>query len=97
MASKVALNLRRWRIACATHDVENPSHPPAYGIGISHFDMQRLDFEEGETLWPGVKIYVDGKTSGNFRVLCAAEEDHDKTAEAEAEVTVDAVGELVEV
>lgn len=73
-AAKMALNLRRMRQAVATHDVENPTHT-SYGIGVSFYDLQRLGFEEGEELWDGIHIEVDGKGSGNFRVLCDGEHD----------------------
>lgn len=68
--AKMAKNLRAFRIAVNAHDRENPSHDPAYGIGVSHFDLERLAFDEGEELWSGVTIQVDGKASGNFRVIC---------------------------
>lgn len=73
--SKIAKNLERWRRAVATHDVENPTHT-SYGIGLSQFDLDRLGLEDGEELWPEIRVEVDGKTSGNFRVLCDG--DHDE-------------------
>jgi hypothetical protein len=66
---RIALNLRRFREAVFAHERENPTHN-AYGIGLAAFDLERLGFEEGEELWPGVRVEVDGKTAGNFRVLC---------------------------
>lgn len=69
--AKVAKNLRAFRIAVAAHDRENPApHSPAHGIGLSGFDLGRLGFDDGEELWPGVRVRVDGRTTGNFRVLC---------------------------
>lgn len=80
---KIAKNLERFAQAVAAHDRENPTHT-AYGIGLSHYDMERLGFDEGETVLPGITIHTDGKTSGNFRVLCDGE--HDEGAvEAERE------------
>jgi hypothetical protein len=70
----MGLNLRRWRQAVATHDVENPSHE-SYGIGLAFFDLERLGLTEGEELWPGYTVQVDGKATGNFRVLCDGEHD----------------------
>jgi hypothetical protein len=67
---KIALNLERWKAGVNAHDRENPSHDPAYGIGMSYFDIDRLGLDVGEELWPGVAIYDDGGTTGNFRVLC---------------------------
>lgn len=68
--AKTAANLRAFRIAVNSHDRENPTHEPAYGIGMAHFDIERLGFEEGEELWSGVTISCDGKATGNFRVIC---------------------------
>lgn len=70
-----AKNLRRFRIAVGTHDVENPTHT-SYGIGVNAFDLEQLGFEEGEELWAGIRIEIDGGVSGNFRVLCDG--DHDE-------------------
>jgi hypothetical protein len=86
--AKVAKNLERFAIAIAAHDRENPTHT-AYGIGLSHFDMERLGFEEGEEVLPGITIQCDAGVSGNFRVLCDAEHDEGLT-EAEQE-TVEAI------
>ncbi len=98
--SRIAKNLERWRRAVATHDIENPTHT-SYGIGLSQFDLDRLGLEDGEELWPGIRIEVDGKTSGNFRVLCDG--DHDEcdlrvkeAREAEPVNAVAAERELVE-
>ena len=85
---KVAKNLERFAQAVAAHDRENPTHT-AYGIGLAHFDMERLGFEEGETVLPGITIHADGKTSGNFRVLCDGE--HDEGAVESEEEVVEAV------
>jgi Holliday junction resolvase RusA-like endonuclease len=70
-ASKIALNLERFRVAVNSHDRENPPpHGPAYGIGLAFFDMDRLGLEEGEMILPGIKVECDGGQSGNLRVLC---------------------------
>lgn len=81
---KIAKNLERFARAIAAHDRENPTHT-AYGIGMSHFDIERLGFEEGEEVLPGITIHTDGGVSGNFRVLCDGEHD-EQASEAEAEV-----------
>ena len=88
--SKIAKNLQAFRIAVNVHDRENPDHS-AYGIGLAHFDMERLGFDEGEQVLPGITIHVDGGTTGNFRVLCDAEHDGNAEEVEEAEV-VEAVG-----
>jgi hypothetical protein len=82
---KIAKNLERFAQAVAAHDRENPTHT-AYGIGLAHFDMERLGLEEGEEILPGITIHVDGGVSGNFRVLCDGEHD-----EEESEVEQEAV------
>jgi len=84
---KIAKNLERFAQALAAHDRENPTHN-AYGIGLSYFDLERLSLEEGEEILPGIKIYVDGGVSGNFRILCDGEHDEDEEEEQEEEVVV---------
>src|ERR1700726_3639886 len=74
---KIAKNLERFAQAVAAHVRENPTHT-AYGIGLAHFDLERLGFEEGEEGLPGVTIHVGGGGSGNFRVLCDAQHDEDE-------------------
>ncbi|MFL5844773.1 MAG: hypothetical protein ACJ762_08780 [Solirubrobacteraceae bacterium] len=86
--SKVAKNLQAFQIALNAHDRENPDHT-AYGIGLAYFDMERLGFDEGETILPGITIHGDGGTTGNFRVLCDGQ--HEENAEETEEEVVDAV------
>ncbi|HWI08873.1 MAG TPA: hypothetical protein VNT54_15325 [Solirubrobacteraceae bacterium] len=81
---KIAANLRAFQIALNAHDRENPTHT-AYGIGLAHFDMERLGFDEGEEVLPGITIHADGGVSGNFRVLCDGDHLEERAAE-EAEV-----------
>jgi hypothetical protein len=76
---KIAKNIERFAQAVASHDRENPTHR-AYGIGLAHFDLERLGFDEGEEILPGITIHTDGGVSGNFRVLCDG--DHDEEASA---------------
>ena len=83
---KIAKNLERFAQAVAAHDRENPTHT-AYGIGLSHFDLERLGLEEGEEILPGIRIEVDGGVSGNFRVLCDGDHDEElEESEAEEEI-----------
>ena len=86
--SKVAKNLQAFQIAVNVHDRENPTHT-AWGIGLAHFDMERLGFEEGEEILPGITIHADGGTTGNFRVLCDGQ--HDEEAEEAEEQVAEAV------
>src|SRR3712207_2551977 len=83
--SKIAKNLEAFQIAINVHDRENPDHT-AYGIGLAHFDMERLGFEEGETVLPGITIHGDGGVTGNFRVLCDGQHEEDSEEVEEAEV-----------
>ena len=85
---KVAANLRAFAIALNSHDRENPTHT-AHGIGLAHFDMERLGFEEGEEILPGITIHADDGVTGNFRVLCDG--DHLEEMQAEQAEVVDAV------
>ncbi len=85
---KIAKNLERFAQAVAAHDRENPSHT-AHGIGLAHFDLERLGFEEGEEILPGITIHADGGVTGNFRVLCDGE--HEDAREAEEQEVVEAI------
>ena len=87
---KVAANLRAFQIALNAHDRENPTHT-AHGIGLAHFDMERLGFDEGEQVLPGITIHADGGVTGNFRVLCDGLHD-DEVEQVESEEVVEAVG-----
>ena len=82
--SKIAKNLEAFQMALNAHDRENPDHT-AYGIGLAHFDMERLGFDEGETILPGITIHGDSGVTGNFRVLCDGQhtENEDEVAQDE--------------
>ncbi len=86
--SKIAKNLRAFAIAVNSHDRENPTHN-AYGIGLTHFDMERLGFDEGEEILPGITIHGDNGVSGNFRVLCDG--DHENEIAEEVVEVVEAI------
>lgn len=85
---KIAKNLERFAQAVAAHDRENPTHT-AHGIGLAHFDMERLGFEEGEEILPGITIHADSGVTGNFRVICDGQ--HDEGREESEEETVELV------
>ena len=74
----------------AAHDRENPDHH-TWGIGMAHFDIERLGLEEGEEILPGIVLQADGGVTGQFRVLCDG--DHDEGEVEEEEEVVDAVAE----
>jgi hypothetical protein len=82
---KIAKNLERFAQAVSAHDRENPTHN-AYGIGLAHFDMERLGFEEGEEILPGITIHADRGVTGNFRVLCDGQHDEGLTEAEEQAV-----------
>jgi len=81
---KIAKNLERFAQAVSAHDRENPTHT-AHGIGLTHFDMERLGFAEGEEILPGITIHADSGVTGNFRVLCDGQHDEERE-ESETEV-----------
>jgi hypothetical protein len=80
--------LQSFKIALNAHDRENPDHN-SWGIGMSYFDIERLDLEDGEEILPGIVLRNDGGTTGNFRILCDG--DHEGDEELEEEETLDAV------
>jgi hypothetical protein len=87
-ASKIAYLLERLAQGVASHDRENPSHH-TWGIGMTHFDIERLGLEEGEEILPGIVLQADGGVTGAFRVLCDG--DHDSELEEEEEEIIEAV------
>ena len=82
---KIAKNLERFAQAVASHDRENPTHT-AHGIGLAHFDLERLGFDEGEEILPGITIHADSGVTGNFRVLCDGEHNENESEVEEQEV-----------
>jgi hypothetical protein len=77
--------LGAFKRAIDNHNAENSGHT-AHGIGMAHFDMERLGLEDGETVLPGITIQTDGGTTGNFRVLCDGQHDHQEEEEAQEPV-----------
>jgi hypothetical protein len=86
--SKIGYLLERLAQGVAAHDRENPGHH-TWGIGMSHFDIERLGLEEGEDILPGIVLQADGGGTGQFRVLCDG--DHDEGALEQEEEIVEAV------
>ena len=87
--NKIAYLLERLAQGVAAHDRENPTHN-SWGIGMAHFDIERLGLEEGEEILPGIVLQADGATTGAFRVLCDG--DHDAELQEEEQEVVEAVG-----
>jgi hypothetical protein len=86
--SKIAYLLERMAQGVAAHDRENPTHH-TWGIGMAHFDLERLGLEDGETILPGIELRADGGQTGQFRILCDG--DHDEGLVEEEEAVLDAV------
>jgi hypothetical protein len=86
--SKIAHLLQRVAMGVGAHDRENPTHH-TWGIGMAHFDIERLGLDEGEELLPGVVLQADGGVTGAFRVLCDG--DHDEGEVEVEEEIVDAI------
>jgi hypothetical protein len=86
--SKIAYLLERLAQGVAAHDRENPGHH-TWGIGMSHFDIERLGLDEGEEILPGIVLQADGGVTGAFRVLCDG--DHGEESEVAAEDIVEAI------
>ena len=88
--SKISYLLERLAQGVAAHDRENPGHH-TWGIGMSHFDIERLGLDEGEQILPGIVLQADAGVTGAFRVLCDG--DHGREQEEAEEEVVDAVAE----
>ncbi|MBV9337924.1 MAG: hypothetical protein JO262_20725 [Solirubrobacterales bacterium] len=86
--SKIAILLEQVAMAVNAHDRENPDHN-TWGIGMAHFDIERLGLEDGEELIPGIVLHADGGPTGQFRILCDGQ--HDQGEVEEEEEVVDAV------
>jgi hypothetical protein len=86
--SKIGYLLERLAQGVAAHDRENPGHH-TWGIGMAHFDIERLGLEEGEEILPGIVLQTDGGMTGQFRILCDG--DHGRDAAEEEEEMVDAI------
>jgi hypothetical protein len=86
--NKIAYLLQRLAEAVAAHDRENPEHH-TWGIGMAHFDIQRLGLDDGEQILPGIVLQADGGSTGGFRVLCDG--DHDAELEEAEEEIIEAV------
>ena len=88
--SKIAAFYERVSQGVAAHDRENPTHR-TWGIGMAHFDIERLGLEEGEQVLPGIVLQADGGMTGQLRILCDG--DHDEELEEEQEEVIEAVSE----
>src|SRR5205807_4206668 len=86
--TKIGALLERLSQGVAAHDRENPDHH-TWGIGMAHFDIERLNLEEGEEILPGIVLQADGGMTGQFRILRDGQ--HDEGAVEEEEEVVEAI------
>src|SRR3981081_3535797 len=93
--SKIAYLLERLAQGVASHDRENPEHH-TWGIGMAHFDIERLGLEEGEQILPGIVLQADGGVTGAFRVLCDGQHDQGEVEEEEEIIEAVASEEIVQ-
>jgi hypothetical protein len=92
---KIGKLLEQLSLAVAQHDRANPTHN-TWGIGMAHFDVERLGLEDGEEILPGIVLQVDGGQPSQFRILCDGL--HDEGVEEEEEEYLDLVaGEELEI
>ena len=89
-ARKIAVLLQRITQGVAAHDRENPDHH-TWGVGMAHFDIDRLGLEDGEEILPGIVLKADGGMTGQFRILCDGQ--HEPEEVEEEEELVDAIAE----
>ncbi len=87
-----AKNMQAVCKAKEAHDASCPWGGRANAVHLSHFDIGRMGWEEGDVIC-GLVVQGDEKVAtGMMRVTCDAEPDGDGGREAEEEVeTVDAV------
>ncbi len=85
---KIPHLLERLTQGVGAHDRENPGHH-TWGIGMAHFDIERLGLEDGEEILPGLVLQADGGTSGQFRILCDGQ--HGQEEEEEVEEILEAI------
>ena len=79
--NKVATLLEYFARAVAAHDRETDH--VAWGIGMHHFDLDRLGLEDGEQILPGIVLQADSGVTGHFRILCDGQHDEDEVVEEE--------------
>jgi hypothetical protein len=81
---------------CKAKEAHNNSCPwggNATQVHLTFFDIERLGWEEGDTIC-GLTVVGDEKVAtGMMRVTCDAEPEDDKTEEEEVEEVVEAVSE----
>ena len=87
---------KNMKVVCDAKEHHNKTCPyggNATAVHMSFFDIDRLGWEEGDTIC-GLTVVGDEKVAtGMMRVTCDAEPDGDKDIEEEVEEVVDAVSE----
>jgi hypothetical protein len=74
----------------AAHDRANPTHT-TWGIGMAHFDIERLGLEDGEEILPGIILQADGGQTSQFRILCDGEHEDEESEETEEDLFFEAI------
>jgi hypothetical protein len=87
---KIAKVLKGFAEGVAAHDRANPTHN-TWGIGMAHFDIERLGLEDGEEILPGIVLQADGGQTSQFRILCDGE--HDEEEAEEEDIFFEAIAE----
>ena len=93
--TKIAYLLERIAQGVAAHDRENPDHH-TWGVGMAHFDIERLGLEDGEEILPGIVLRADGGMTGQFRILCDGQHDGEISEEEEEWLEAVAQDEIAE-
>jgi hypothetical protein len=90
--AKIGKLLQSFAEGVAAHDRANPTHT-TWGIGMAHFDIERLGLEDGEEILPGIVLKSDGGQASQFRILCDGQHEDDEVEEEEEEVFLEAIAE----
>lgn len=86
--SNEAKNMEAIYKAKQKHDTECPWGGEGKWIYMTAFDIERMGWEEGDTI-AGMTLFADGSlTTGRFRVECDAEPSDSPKVESEETVTV---------
>jgi hypothetical protein len=85
---------KNMKVVCEAKEHHNKTCPyggTATAVHMSFFDIERLGWEEGDTIC-GLTLVGDGKIqTGRLRVTCDAEPDNDGQEQEAVEEVVDAV------
>lgn len=83
MSDRDAKNFKAISEAKKKHDAECPYKGQASRILMAKFDIERLDWQEGDTICGLVVIADPGRGTGSFRIECDNEPDNTPDIEIE--------------